>query len=161
MSQWGPSLLPLDHSVINSAYTLLMVRTCCTLCKWRVPCHVRMIERWSRRYNVEGTDLILLFSFPPFVLQWPQCLKVSVPLALVPSLWWWLGWSLLCTSVSVSTTTVLYYHVLMAIIHHHNRQCGTVGSCMSWLHTVSQLHTFFVYIYTLTGYSMYIYVSVT
>ena len=141
MSQCGPSLWPLDHSVINSPYTLLKVRTCCTLCEWRVPCRVRMIECWSRTH---GSHSFVFLS--TFLLQWPQCLKVSVPSALVPPLCWWLGGSLLCTSVSVSMTTVLYYHVLMAIIHHRTRQCGTVGSCMSWLNIISQLHTFFIHI---------------
>ena len=70
MSQCGPSLWPLDHSVISSPYTLLMVRTCCTLCEWRVPCRVRMIECWRGTHR--SHSFVFFSTLCPSVPSVPQ-----------------------------------------------------------------------------------------
>ena len=117
LSQWGPSLWPLDHSVNSWHYTLLMVRTCCTDGESLLICGIieRLIyciwddmyetERWT---EVDGSKLLLFILF--FTTQSPQYLKVSVPSALVPPLWWWLGWNLLCPFVSCPITAALWFH---------------------------------------------------
>ena len=117
LSQWGPSLWPLDHSVNSWHYTLLMVRTCCTDGESLLICEIieRLIyciwddmyetERWT---EVDGSKLLLFILF--FTTQSPQYLKVSVPSALVPPPWWWLGWSLLCPFVSCPITAALWFH---------------------------------------------------
>ena len=43
LSQWGPSLWPLDRSVILLLLTLLMVRTCSTICDRR-KCYPEWVE---------------------------------------------------------------------------------------------------------------------
>ena len=85
---------PLDHSVLSSLYTLLMVRV------HDAPIYIKLLGTSPFGERGQSVDSVLFFS-----IQCPLYHEMSMPSAMILPLCWCFGRSLLCFSVSTSTHT--------------------------------------------------------